>query len=91
MPAYIYGCKVNDHPTLEISHGIKEVVHLCCGVCGGELTRIPQPFQTRVPPMDSGQRRAKEINNWLESSYVANKERREASEAAHAHAKEKQK
>ena len=77
---YIYGCSDKNHPIVEVSHSWKEVVSLSCDVCGQPMKRIPQAFQMRIPPSDSGQSNAKEKQGYLKSKWKANKERREANE-----------
>jgi len=81
MPMYVYRCE-DGHET-EVRHGMLEVIHILCPVCGGRMNRRPQAFQFNFKIEDSGQRNAKEINAHLETKYRANKERREIDEYNH--------
>ena len=80
-PLYIYGCTNKDHPTKEVRHGMREVISsLVCSMCGQPMNRIPQAFQISVPPADSGQRKAREVTDFLKTRAAKNKARQEASE-----------
>ena len=51
MPTYVYGCNQNkDHPSVEIVHSVKEVIHTLCPQCGSPMHRIPQPFNYYMNP-----------------------------------------
>lgn len=77
---YVYGCKDRNHPTKEIRHGMKEVIHLSCSVCGQPMKRIPQVVNASFPNADSGIRNAKEITSFLVERRNKNKARMEARE-----------
>lgn len=62
MPKYVYRCK-NDH-RIEVIHSIHEDPDICCGVCGCEMSRVPQAFtwyrdpsNTLLDKMDDGYRK----------------------------------
>lgn len=70
---YVYGCQVDkSHPRQEVRHGMTEVVHLVCSVCGGEMRRVPQPFRMARRPFDV-------LLDGLEKKYEANRYRRNLS------------
>lgn len=85
---YVYGCKDRNHPTVEVSHGMKEVIHLSCSVCGQPMHKIPQAFNAHFPNADSGIRNAKEITSYLKEKRNKNKARVEAGEYSRRKAQE---
>ena len=85
---YVYGCVNKNHPTVEVSHAMKEVVKLSCDVCGQPMHKIPQAFNAHFPNADSGVRNAKEITSFLIEKRNKNKARIEASEYSRRKAKE---
>ena len=42
MPEYVYGCKDKSHPRVICVHGMMQLVHLRCYVCGEKMARLPQ-------------------------------------------------
>lgn len=85
---YVYGCSDKSHPTVEVHHGMKEVVHLSCKVCGQPLHKIPQVFNANFPDADSGVRNAKEVTSFLVERRNKNKARMEAREYSKRKAQE---
>ena len=85
---YVYGCKDRKHPTVEVSHSMKEVVHLSCSICGQPMHKIPQVIQAFFPNADSGIRNARDVTNFLVEKRNKNKTRIEASEYTHRKANE---
>lgn len=85
---YVYGCSDRNHPIVEVSHGMKEVIHLSCDVCGQPMKRIPQVFNAHFPNADSGIRNAKEITSFLKEKRNKNKARVEAGEYSRRKAQE---
>lgn len=81
MPTYVYRCPLGH--TQEIAHSMKGEFHFVCPMCGKSLARVPQAVNFSMKIMDSGQRKAKEINGYLEEKYRNNKERREANQVEH--------
>jgi len=86
---YVYGCNDKNHPTVEVSHGMKEVItSLSCSVCGQPMHKIPQVFNAHFPNADSGIRNAKEITSYLKEKRNKNKARVEAGEYSRRKAQE---
>lgn len=86
MPTYVYTCKTGH--TTELAHRFTEIVGAWCPECGGRMHRRPQLVTALIPPVDAGLRRTMEIHSYLKGKYHANKERREANDAAYRHARE---
>jgi len=85
---YVYGCNDKNHPTVEVSHGMKEVINLSCSVCDQPMHKIPQAFNAHFPNADSGIRNAKEITSYLKEKRNKNKARVEAGEYSRRKAQE---
>lgn len=78
MPEYVYQCGSCGWK-FKAFHSIQNVPRLRCEYCGStNVFRIPQPFAYHVKVMDSGQRKAKEISEYLMSK--RDKARAEAEE-----------
>lgn len=78
MPEYVYQCR-DCGWKFRAFHSMYSEKKLRCEYCGSlDVFRIPQPFAYRVKIMDSGQRNAKEISEYLTSK--RDKARAEAEE-----------
>lgn len=53
MPTYIYQCnKDRNHPTIEATHGMFQLVLALCDECGSFMHRVPQPHSFYFNPHD---------------------------------------
>lgn len=78
MPEYVYQCQSCEWK-FKVIHKIGDDGVVRCERCGSDAVfRIPQPFAYHVRVMDSGQRKAKEISQYLMSK--RDKSRAEAEE-----------
>lgn len=52
MPTYVYGCKDKDHSTVEMIHGMFDVIDMRCTTCGQAMHRVPQRTRFYTNPAD---------------------------------------
>ncbi len=76
MPTYVYGCSKNiqDHPRIEIAHGMHENPVLCCEICGASMRRIPQSVRVYFNPGEI-------LTEWMDENYKRYRARKKGKKA----------